>query len=239
MPRCECRDMCGRTSLAVEPSVLASLFDVTVTEAVEEYVPQYNIDSSDGLVAVQDTEPSVADVVEWGFIPEWADDPEEVPTPINARSESVMDSRIFRDAFQHKRCLLIADGFYEWQGQRGSKQPYRIVRTDREPFAFAGIWSRWEENGTSRDTAAILTTNPNDVVAEIHDRMPVMLDTDEYEDWLTGNAATAIDLLDPFPNQELEAYPVSKQVNNPGAESPDLVEPIDIGNQAGLDDFSS
>lgn len=231
--------MCGRTSLAIDPSLLSSMFDVTVTEAVEAYVPQYNINPSEGLVAVRNSEPSVADVVEWGFIPEWADNPEEVPTPVNARSESVMDSRMFRDAFKTKRCLLLADGFYEWQGQRGSKQPYRIVRADRTPFAFAGIWSRWETNGSMRETAAILTTEPNDVVAEIHDRMPVMLDVDEHEEWLAGDVATAMDLLDAFPSTEVEAYPVSKRVNKLTAESSDLFEPLDIGNQTGLDDFGS
>jgi putative SOS response-associated peptidase YedK len=231
--------MCGRTSLAVDFGVIASVFDVTVTDAVEEYVPQYNVDPSDGLVAVTNTEPSVADVIEWGFIPEWADEPEEVPNPINVRSESVMDSGMFRSSFTNKRCLLLADGFYEWQGERGSKQPYRIVREDREPFAFAGIWSQWKSNGSSRETVAILTTEPNDVVAEIHDRMPVMLDRSEHEDWLSGDAATAMDLLDVFPSGEVEAFPVSKRVNNPSVESPELVEPVDIGDQAGLDDFGA
>lgn len=231
--------MCGRTSLAVDPSVLSDIFDVTVTQGVEDYVPQYNIDPSDGLVAVRNTDPEVAVVIDWGFIPEWADDPDEVATPINARSESVMESGMFRQSFKSKRCLLIADGFYEWKGRRGSKQPYRILRADGEPFAFAGIWSRWEENGTTRDTAAILTTEPNNVVGDIHDRMPVMLARDEHEAWLKGDTETARGLLDAFPADEVEAYPVSKRVNNPGFESPELFEAIDIGDQSELGEFGS
>jgi len=160
--------MCGRTSLAVPLDVLRDRFEIdTATRAVESYIPTYNVDPSDGLVTLTNEEPSSADVFEWGFVPEWADDPADVPNPINTRVESAEDSGMFRSAFQNRRCLLLADGFYEWEGQRGSKQPYRIRRTDEEPFAFAGIWSRWEGDGEERLTASILTTESNDVVEPI------------------------------------------------------------------------
>ncbi|WP_232688320.1 SOS response-associated peptidase [Halobacterium zhouii] len=234
--------MCGRTSLAVPVDVLSERFDATATDAVEAYLPKYNVDPGDGLVTITNEQRSVADVFEWGFVPEWADDPDEGPTPINARSESVTESNLFRDAFEERRCLVLADGFYEWQGERGSKQPYRVVRRDRGPFAFAGLWSHWEsESGAdpSRDTVTILTTEPNHVVESIHDRMPVMLERDEETPWLEGDAADAMDVLDPYPSSDIEAYPVSKQVNNPAAESPALFDAIDVDEQSGLDDFAS
>lgn len=232
--------MCGRTSLAVDLSVLRSTFDITVTTAVEEYVPQYNIDPSDGLVTITNDQPQTADVLEWGFIPQWADDPDDGPTPINARSESAHDSNLFRAAFNHRRCLILADGFYEWTGPQGSKQPYRIRRTDREPFAFAGLWSQWNpDHGDARHTTTILTTDANDAVAEVHDRMPVMLEPEEHDEWLHADAEDAKHVLDPFPADKLDVYPVSKQVSNPENDSPDLFEPIEIGDQSGLDDFGA
>ena len=234
--------MCGRTSLAVPVDVLRERFDVSVTDAVEAYVPKYNVDPGDGLVTITNERRTVADVLEWGFVPEWADDPDEGPTPINARSEGVTGSNLFGDAFEERRCLVLADGFYEWQGERGSKQPYRVVRRNREPFAFAGLWSHWEPkrgNGRARDTVTILTTEPNDVVEPIHDRMPVMLERDEETPWLEGDAADAMDVLDPYPSSDIEAYPVSKQVNNPVTESPALFDAIDVDEQSGLDDFAS
>jgi putative SOS response-associated peptidase YedK len=234
--------MCGRTSLAVDISVLRQRFDVTVSDAVEQYVPRYNIDPSDGLVTVTNDNPGQMDVREWGFIPHWADDPDDVPNPINARAETAMDSNLFRSAFEHSRCLVIADGFYEWKGERGSKQPFRVCREDRDPFAFAGLWSHWEpdgKDGQARETVTILTTNPNDVVEPIHDRMPVMLEEDEEDTWISGDVADAMDVLDPYPPEGLEAYPVSKRVNNPENEDRQVFEEIDIGTQSGLDEFSA
>jgi len=231
--------MCGRTSVTVDPAEISDRFSVRLTNTAEEYVPNYNVDPSDGLLTITNQDTETVDVREWGFIPEWADDPHDVPNPINARAEKVQDSGMYRSAFENKRCLVVADGFYEWQGTRGSKQPYRVCRADRAPFAFAGIWSEWTANGDARETVAILTTEPNEVVAEIHDRMPVMLEPSEESPWLTGSVDDALSVLDPYPATELEAYPVSTQVNNPETDSPDLLEPIDIGEQSGLDDFAA
>lgn len=232
--------MCGRTSLAVPFNDLRNRFNIeTATDAAESYPPQYNVDPSDGLVTITDDNPSKADVFEWGFVPAWADEEYGGPTPINARVETVEDSNMFHDAFQNRRCLLIADGFYEWKDSRGSKQPYRIRRRDEKPFAFAGLWSQRETGGADRYTATILTTEPNDVVEPVHDRMPVLLERDEEEQWLEGDIEDARTVLDPYPADPLEAFPVSKAVNNPGNESPDLFEPIDIGDQSDLDDFAS
>jgi len=148
---------------------------------------------------------------------------------------------MFREAFEQRRCLIPADGFYEWAGQRGNKQPYRIELANREPYAYAGLWETWSANGGEpRVTCTILTTEANEVVGEIHDRMPVMLEPDEEATWLNGSGVDELQrVCDPYPADEMRAYPVSKQVNNPQNDSPDLLEEIDIGQQSGLDEFGS
>jgi len=232
--------MCGRTSLAIDVAVLEDRFDVEATAAVDSYVPAYNISPGDGLVTIANEDVETADVFDWGFIPHWADEPEDAPNPINARSETVASNNMFRQAFQDRRCLIAADGFYEWAGSRGSKQPYRICREDESAFAFAGIWSRWKgPDGDVRNTTAILTTDANELVEPIHDRMPVILEADEESTWLSGGADEAMDVLDPHPVDPLQAYPVAKTVNDPTNDVPELFDPIDIGDQSGLDEFAS
>lgn len=231
--------MCGRTSIAVDAADVEARFDVQTTAAVREYLPRYNVGPGDGLLAITNERADTADVLEWGFVPAWADDPEDGPRPINARAGGVRENDLFREAFAERRCLVVADGFYEWHGDRGRKQPYRVVRRDREPFAFAGIWSQWEGDGRTRTSTAILTTEPNEVVASIHDRMPVLLERDEEATWLAGGAEAATSALDPHPAEEMTAYPVSKAVNNPENEGPALHEEVDVDEQSGLDDFAA
>ncbi|OTF01850.1 SOS response-associated peptidase [Halorubrum sp. SD683] len=232
--------MCGRTSLAVDVGRISNRFGAVPGDGVD--IPQrYNIAPGDDLVAIQNDAPEETDLLEWRFIPEWADDPSDVPTPINARSETVAEKQMFEEAFQQRRCLILADGFYEWAGQRGSKQPYRIERVDRAPYAYAGLWETWKPpEGDPRVTCTILTTEANDVVGEIHDRMPVMLEPDQEATWLTGAGVGELQAVcDPYPDEDLRAYPVSKRVNNPANDSPALLEEVDIGEQSGLDDFGS
>ncbi len=233
--------MCGRTSLAVDPGILKRRFDAQPGPGVE--IPmRYNIAPGEELVAVQNDAPEEFDLLEWGFIPGWADDPDDVPTPINARGETAAEKPMFREAFEERRCLIPADGFYEWSGSRGSKQPYRIERVDREPYAYAGLWESWSppKGDGTRVTCTILTTDANDVVGEIHDRMPVMLEPDEESTWLNGAGVDELKAVcDPYPAEEMRAYPVSKRVNNPQNDSPELLEEIDIGEQSGLDEFGS
>jgi len=261
--------MCGRATLAANIDRLRQRFGADPTRVAEDYVPQYNIAPSEGLVVVTNAEPETMNVYEWGFLPEWADDPDDVPTPINARSETASENPMFRDAFAHRRCLVLADGFYEWQGSRGRKQPYRVCREDREPFAFAGLWSHWRPDGdaatdggvtdatatrttsTAEDrartdggtaerwTTTILTTSANAVVEPIHDRMPVILEPDEEDAWLDGSPADAAAVLDPHPPDPLEAYPVSARVNDPSNDDESLLDAIDIGTQSGLDEFGT
>jgi putative SOS response-associated peptidase YedK len=233
--------MCGRTSLAVDPAVLSRRFDAEPGPDVDVQ-KRYNIAPGDDLLAVQNDAPEAFDLLEWGFVPSWADDPDDGPTPINARSETVAEKPMFREAFEQRRCLIPADGFYEWAGTRGSKQPYRIERVDREPYAYAGLWETWNppNSGDPRVTCTILTTDANDVVAEVHDRMPVMLEPDDEATWLDGGSVDELQAVcDPYPADELRAYPVSKRVNDPRNDSPDLLEERDIGQQSGLEEFGA
>ena len=230
--------MCGRTSLFVPQSVLEDQFDAT---SVEPITPRYNIAPGDELATIQNDAPDEIDLLEWGLLPSWVDDPSNSPKPINARAETVAEKPMFRDAFEERRCLILADGFYEWKGQRGSKQPYRITRTDDQPFAFAGLWEQYEEpSGETLETVTIITTDANEVVADVHDRMPVMLEASDEQTWLTASDQEVLQgVLDPYPADQLRAYPVSKKVNNPANDSAEVIEEIDIGGQVGFDEFAS
>lgn len=227
--------MCGRFSLFVPPGVLSERFEV---EVVEPIVPRYNIAPGDDVVVVRNDAPSAIDRLEWGLIPHWVDDPDDYPKPKNARAETLAEKASFRDAFDERRCLVLADGFYEWQGTRGTKQPYRIARRDGAPFAFAGLWETWDGNGATRLTTTIVTTDPNATVAPIHDRMPVVLAPDEERRWLDGGDRDELQrMLDPYPDDELVAYPVSRAVNDPSNDTPDVVEAVDVDTQSGLSEF--
>lgn len=171
-------------------------------EAVEPIQPRYNIAPGDNLVVVPNDDPEHFDRHNWGFRPHWWDGSNTGRPPINARSETVAEKPMFKDAFANRRCLVIADGFYEWQGETGSKQPYRVERADDEPFAFAGIWETYSDNVDEVDTVAILTTDPNEVVESIHDRMPVILGPDEEECWLASDDQNEVQsLLDSLPRR--------------------------------------
>jgi len=230
--------MCGRTSLFVPQSVLEEQFDAT---AVEPITPRYNIAPGDELATITNDASDEIAQFEWGLLPSWVDDPGDSPTPINARAETVADKPMFRDAFEKRRCLILADGFYEWKGQRGSKQPYRITRVDDQPFAFAGLWETWGESQEHvRETVTIITTDANDVVEPIHDRMPVMLERSDKETWLTADDPDELqNVLDPYTPDKLRAYSVSKRVNNPANDSAEVIEEIDIGKQVGFDEFAT
>lgn len=237
--------MCGRFSLFVPPSVLEERFDA---EAAEPLVPRYNVAPGDDVAAIRNADPGSIDSLEWGLLPSWVDDPDDFHRPINARAETLGEKPSFRDAFDERRCLVPADGFYEWKGGRGAKQPYRIARRDGEPFAFAGLWETWGANGdgtggggtdgSSRRTVTIVTTDANETVGAIHDRMPVILEPAEKQRWLSASDPDDLrSLLDPYPDDGLEAYPVSKAVNDSANDSPDVVEAVDVGEQSGLGDF--
>lgn len=200
----------------------------------------FNAAPSEDLPVVLDDEPTTLTEARWGLVPSWSDGPRSGPDPINARVASLADSRVFRDAYRERRCVVPADGFYEWVETSTGKQPYFVSRTNDRPFLMAGLWETWTPEqkqtglgefgagGPSRDpeplrSFTVVTTESNDVVSEYHDRMAVVVDTDAGDDWLAG--ADAETLLDTAA-VELEAHPVSTAVNDAATDRPDLVKPV-------------
>ena len=154
---------------------------------------------------------------------------------INARAETVPEKPSFRRAFRSRRCLILADGFYEWRKTYSGKQPYYMRMKDGSPFAFAGLWESWK-NGREIRSCAIITTEANELVGEVHNRMPVILHPEDYELWLDpdfGEKEPLADLLRPYPANEMEAYPVSRRVNSPSNDDPDCVRPVSDTVEAG------
>ena len=218
--------MCRRTSLFAPQPVVEARFGA---EALHELRPRYNVAPGDDLAVITNEAPHAIDGYEWGLIPHWADDPEATHRPINARAESVSTKPFFRDAYANRRAMVHVDGYYEWLERRdGTKQPYRIARADGEPFALAGLWERWE-NGRTYETVTVVTTAANDRVRPIHDRMPVVLPPDRERDWLATDGGE--DLLEPYPGDDLAAFPVSSfaglltavgdRAHRPGRDDPD------------------
>ena len=167
------------------------------------------------------------EMLRWGLIPSWADDPGIGARMINARSETVAEKPSFRRAFKERRCLIPADGFYEWQKTNGGKQPYYLRMKSGRPFAFAGLWESWKGDGNEIRSCTILTTNPNDVAGEIHNRRPVILPPEGYEVWLDPDVRETdqlLSLLAPYPPGDMEAYPVSRRVSSPSNNEPSCVE---------------
>jgi putative SOS response-associated peptidase YedK len=230
--------MCGRYTLFTPPEDIEERFDASFEGSPR---PRYNAAPSQSLPVITNDAPETIDTLEWGLIPHWADDRTDVNRPINARGETVAEKRSFRDAYQNRRCLVLADGFYEWQGTGESKQPYRVALESREPFAMAGLWERWQppqkqtgldEFGDGRpddeaeavETFTIVTTEPNDIVGELHHRMAVVLEEGDERRWLDDGDA---ELLQPYPTEEMTAYPVSTAVNDPSNDRPELIEEVD------------
>ena len=238
--------MCGRYSLFVSPADLEERFDVTVTE----YQPTYNAAPGQQLPVIRDVSAETLHHLEWGLIPPWAKSRDD-SGHINARAETLGEKASFRDAFVQSRgdlsagrCLVLADGFYEWTEKNGGKQPFRITRADEEPFAMAGLWTQWRPqttqtgldefsgSGTGKrdelvETFTIVTTEPNELMADLHHRMPAVLPMTQEREWLTRPTVKARELLDPVSSEELRAYPVSTAVNNPANDVPEVTEAVE------------
>jgi putative SOS response-associated peptidase YedK len=167
----------------------------------------------------------------WGLIPSWSKEPKGI---INARCETLDQKPSFSESFERRRCLIPADGFYEWKRDGKTKQPYYFQLTDGAPFYFAGILDQWRHGDESITSCAIITTTPNELLETIHDRMPVILPAHTHEAWLSGDTQPMelLSFLNPFPAPEMKSYPVSQEVNRATAEDPRLVEPVEIS-QAG------
>jgi putative SOS response-associated peptidase YedK len=219
--------MCGRFTMATNVEALEERFHAPL--AAEMAVPTYNAAPSQAQLTILNHHPDVIIRAAWGFVPELADGRPDVKPLINARAETVATKPFFRDAFKRKRCLVLADGFYEWKRAGKGKIPYRIALKTDEPFAFAGIWSTVHDaQGGVHQAFAILTTEANALVAQIHTRMPVILREQDEAAWL--NSRLSLDeaqaLLVPLPAELLMAYEVSPQVNSPAFNVPEALQPV-------------
>lgn len=226
--------MCGRFTLTAPPDQLASLFDLPQEPMV---VPRYNIAPTQPVAVVrmnaQKAEREWA-LTYWGLVPSWSKDPSMGARMINARSETVTEKPAFRAAFKRRRCLVPANGFYEWQKQGKGKQPFYITTPDGAPFAIAGLWEYWEgADGSALESCTLLTTSANTLMAPLHDRMPVIVAPEDYDQWLgTGRDETPQalgqlqHLLRPYADDGLVAFPVSTYVNNTRNEGADCVQAL-------------
>jgi putative SOS response-associated peptidase YedK len=223
--------MCGRYTLRTTPAKLKQLFKLLTEPTL---FSRYNIAPSQPILAVRQRDGRrEAVMLKWGLVPAWAKDPAIGNRMINARAETLADKPAFRQAFQSRRCLIPADGFYEWKKLDAKhKQPMLIRRRDGEPTTLAGLWERWEKAGEEPlETCTIITTTANAVTRPIHDRMPVVLEPKDFDDWLDPATPreTLEGLLRPLPDDRLEAYPVSERVNSPAEDDPVCIERVPEG----------
>ena len=222
--------MCGRFTLTVNPEEIQEIF--LDLQGAENIRPRYNIAPSQPVAVIANNAPNRLDYFVWGLIPSWAKDPSMGSRMINARSETLAEKPSFRTAFRRRRCLIPADGFYEWKQEAGQKRktPMYIRLASGKPFAFAGLWDNWQSpDGSNILSCTIITTQPNELMQSIHNRMPVILPPSAYAQWLQpGEADTAalLPLLAPYPAGEMLAYPVSTLVNSPANELADCIKPV-------------
>lgn len=229
--------MCGRFTLFADPERLAERFQAALP--ADGLQPRYNAAPTQRLPVILNEAPAAIQLLQWGLIPFWAKDPAIGSRMINARSETLAEKPAFRAAFRKRRCLVLADGFYEWlrsipeaAGQSGmkppgGKQPMHITLASGEPFAMAGLWETWDApDGSLLRTFTIITGEPNELVAPIHNRMPAILRPEHEAIWLDNAAEPAIwqDILRPYPAERMTAYPVSRRVNYVGYDDAELVK---------------
>jgi len=222
--------MCGRFTLTVDPAEAQDTFSRFTFP--EKFAPRYNIAPTQPVLVIPNDDQNTADFFVWGLIPMWAKDPAIGNRLINARGETLAEKPAFRGSLKYKRCLILADGFYEWKGAPGrkTKTPFFIHMKDRKPFAFAGLWDSWNApDGSLVKSCTIITTMPNELTAIIHNRMPVILHPRDYAKWLDPQPQTPDQLkplIKPFPAEFMNAYPVSQLVNTPANDTPELVLPV-------------
>ena len=222
--------MCGRFTLFEADKILSREFGVS---GISPLSPRYNIAPSQPVAAVRAAPAGTGRelaLLRWGLIPSWSKDPAIGNRLINARAETAREKPSFRNAFRRHRCLIPASGFYEWLRWERGKQPYFVRMRDGRPFAFAGLWDRWESPDEGAiETCTILTTAANAVLAPIHDRMPVILPPGEYDRWLDPalqDPDSLTPLLVPFPPEEMLAFPVSPRVNAPSTDDEGCIAPL-------------
>ena len=221
--------MCGRFVLRASPQNLQTLFDL---EQPPTTAPRYNIAPTQPVLAVRANPHGglrEATYLNWGLIPFWAKDPKIGSRMINARSETAAQKPSFRAAFKYRRCIVPADGFYEWKKEQGGKQPYLIGLDSGGVFGIAGLWEHWEQDGSVIESCTLLTTEANSFMTPLHHRMPVILEPQDFDEWLDPGLQkgdTLLHLMRPFSSAQMRAVAVSRIVNNPRNDEPGCVEPV-------------
>lgn len=225
--------MCGRFSLTRPVDAIRKLFGFS---QIPNLPARYNIAPTQAVLAVRAPNPDVrtetarqALLARWGLIPSWAKDASLASKMINARAETVAEKPAFRAAFRRRRCLIPADGFFEWKTENGGKQPYRIEMADEGLMAFAGLNERWSSpDGEEIESCTIVTTQACPALEGVHHRMPVILDEESFETWLSGEPATASSVMVPYAGpRDFRVYPVSKRVNNVRNDDATILQPVD------------
>ncbi len=225
--------MCGRFTLVVSfedlQRYIAAQYDIFDVEA-SLFSPRYNIAPSQPVVTViHDGKKYRLGTLKWGLVPPFATDEKIGYALINAKAETILNKPSFRSSFEKRRCLILADGFYEWEKTDQGKLPHRFVMQDQAVFAMAGIWSVYTKgDGTKLYTCAIITTQANNLMAPYHDRMPVIINEADQKEWLaaTGNPDALVKLMKPYDPGKMKQYRVATAVNNPFIEAPHLIDPI-------------
>ena len=222
--------MCGRFTLKTDPKTLTETFSGFTMP--DELTPRYNIAPSQEVAVLANNGENTVESFRWGLIPSWAKDPKIGNRIINARAETLAERPSFRTPYRRRRCLVLADGFYEWyqEPESQSKTPMYIRLKSNQPFAFAGLWDAWCSSDDEQPllSCTIITTTPNSMIEKIHRRMPVILAPEVYDLWLDPEEQPTDQLnefLQPYPAEEMEAYPVSRFVNSPKNDSPDCILP--------------
>lgn len=219
--------MCGRFQLSVKGKQISERFNVEVFD--EMYSPSYNCAPSQKLPVITNNDPEKLNYFKWGLVPFWSSDPKIGFKLINARAENILEKPSFKTAFSQRRCLIPANGFFEWKKQGKQKIPYRIFLKTEEIFAIAGIWEAWKDaEGTVLNSFSIITTSPNKLMQDIHSRMPVILNQHDEQAWLFEKDETYLkNLLQPFDASKMDAYQVSSKLNSPANNSSEIIERVE------------
>jgi putative SOS response-associated peptidase YedK len=228
--------MCGRFIRSRERQAYARALGIRIEHLPEEppggWPARYNIRPGTEVGVVRASHGGAQfSQLWWGLLPSWSQDPKRAPRPINARAETIAEKPAFRNLLRTRRCLVPADGFYEWQAAPGGKRPYFLRMANGEPFFFAGLWDRWKspDRGRQVESFTLFTTRPNTLVAQIHDRMPVIVKREDHARWLDPrlqDVGALAHMLEPYPVYEMAAFPVSPAISAPDSEGPELITPI-------------
>jgi putative SOS response-associated peptidase YedK len=225
--------MCGRYSFAVEDALIRERFGIRVHTAI--YKARYNCAPTQNLAVIANNAPDTLNYFRWGLIPSWAKESSIGSKLINARAETLLEKPSFRNPFRSRRCLVPATGFFEWK-RNGKDTPWRVPEPfhiglkNGGPFSFAGLWDQWvSPDGAIIHSFTIITTSPNKLTEQIHDRMPVILHRDDEQRWISPRPDTSLaELLKPYPAELMEAWPVSKLVNSPVNDTSQILEPAGL-----------